>query len=560
MNHRLLAAAVALLATLSLAPAAGAEPGPPDVRHVQMSSYDATRMDGWLHMPTGARPERVPTVLMTGPYWGESTTSNPTVPTGADRAGMLRWIPIQRLVDEGFAVAVFNVRGTGNSGGCFDFWGAREERDQEVLVNWLAAQPWSNGRVGMIGLSYMAATAVEAAVRAPKALKAIVVTGTMNNVTWLNQTPQGAVEPDLPAYHLAFPATVTHPAVGGGAAHAAEGLPVTPERLCPEVARHAAMSSRELATVDRDAAYYAERDRRARLRNVKAAVAIGHGFLDNTAHLWQEDHLWELLPKGLPKWQIEGQWGHDWPGLFGQATPSRWENDVVEWFEHYLDGGPAPRRLGKVDYQDMSGAWHASTAWPPAGATDTPLHLTAGGLTKSPGGPATTVRSIPTYVGHDDSEVNFGAGPDQPVCEDGLRELYATEPLAHDLLIAGNPTAELRITSDSDSGLIGLHVYDLGPDFGCDGPVHRGSLRLLSFGAADLRFHAGNHEPIPFPVGTAQTIRLDLSNQAALVAKGHRLAVSVSYPRDRTGRYAPATFTIDPASSVTLPVVSAGGS
>src|ERR671918_141114 len=51
------------------------------------------------------------------------------------------------LVARGYAVAGFNVRGTGGSGGCLEFFGPKEQRDQAVLVEWLAAQPWSNGRV-----------------------------------------------------------------------------------------------------------------------------------------------------------------------------------------------------------------------------------------------------------------------------------------------------------------------------------------------------------------------------------------------------------------------------
>ena len=56
------------------------------------------------------------------------------------------------------AVAIFNVRGTGNSGGCFSWLGPAEQRDQAFLVEWLAKRPWSNGRIGMMGLSYHGTT------------------------------------------------------------------------------------------------------------------------------------------------------------------------------------------------------------------------------------------------------------------------------------------------------------------------------------------------------------------------------------------------------------------
>src|SRR6266550_3447199 len=56
----------------------------------------------------------------------------------------------------GYIHAVFNVRGSGNSGGFYQLMGPLEVRDVCDLIDWLAAQSWSNGAVGMFGVSYFA--------------------------------------------------------------------------------------------------------------------------------------------------------------------------------------------------------------------------------------------------------------------------------------------------------------------------------------------------------------------------------------------------------------------
>jgi putative CocE/NonD family hydrolase len=62
---------------------------------------------------------------------------------------------------------IANCRGTGGSGGTFGFFDSQERRDMRDLIEWAGQQPWSNGNVGMIGISYFAGTQMEAAVERP---------------------------------------------------------------------------------------------------------------------------------------------------------------------------------------------------------------------------------------------------------------------------------------------------------------------------------------------------------------------------------------------------------
>jgi putative CocE/NonD family hydrolase len=77
------------------------------------------------------------------------------------------------LVQRGYVQVIVDVRGTGESQGTWDDLGTREQRDGYEAVEWAAAQPWSNGVVGMWGASYMAISQLFTAAQQPPHLKAI---------------------------------------------------------------------------------------------------------------------------------------------------------------------------------------------------------------------------------------------------------------------------------------------------------------------------------------------------------------------------------------------------
>jgi uncharacterized protein len=78
-----------------------------------------------------------------------------------------RWVP------HGYACMRIDIRGTGGSEGAIDFCSPREARDLCECIEWAAVQPWSNGNVGMLGISYLAITQWLTAAQAPPHLKAI---------------------------------------------------------------------------------------------------------------------------------------------------------------------------------------------------------------------------------------------------------------------------------------------------------------------------------------------------------------------------------------------------
>ena len=85
-----------------------------------------------------------------------------------------------KLVRSGYAMLVVDVRGTGFSQGTWQVLNKRERKDTVEVVRWAKRQKWSNGKIGMAGVSYSAINQMQAASDAPGELDAIfpVVPGT----------------------------------------------------------------------------------------------------------------------------------------------------------------------------------------------------------------------------------------------------------------------------------------------------------------------------------------------------------------------------------------------
>ncbi|WP_225731619.1 MULTISPECIES: CocE/NonD family hydrolase [unclassified Nocardia] len=94
--------------------------------------------------------------------------------TKAFGGGELRNFTVDRqLIKSGYTQVVVDVRGTGFSQGDWDMLRDREQQDTVEVIDWAAHQPWSNGRIGMNGISYSGINQVQVAEKRPPALQAI---------------------------------------------------------------------------------------------------------------------------------------------------------------------------------------------------------------------------------------------------------------------------------------------------------------------------------------------------------------------------------------------------
>ena len=118
----------------------------------------------WLPRPaTHAPGERFPVILEMIPYGKDNWRRNADVARG-------EW-----LATRGFALCRLDVRGTGSSPGvAVDEYTEAETLDGYDAVEWLAAQPWCNGNVGMWGISWGGFTAIQVAKLRPPHLRAIL--------------------------------------------------------------------------------------------------------------------------------------------------------------------------------------------------------------------------------------------------------------------------------------------------------------------------------------------------------------------------------------------------
>ena len=163
-----------LAATLVLAPLGCVET--PQSQYVEMSDGTRLAVDVWLPRPRPA--EGVPTILRLGRYWRDYELP-PGFPAIVGRyptdAGWLN--------AAGYAVAMVDVRGTGASFGISTApFSPQEVGDFPQLVDWILTQPWSNGRVGGMGVSYEGVTADWLGAWQHPAVKAVLPTYSYSDV------------------------------------------------------------------------------------------------------------------------------------------------------------------------------------------------------------------------------------------------------------------------------------------------------------------------------------------------------------------------------------------
>ena len=133
---------------------------------VRIPVRDGLELSANLWLPVAAedaRDARFPVILEMIPYGKDNWRRNADVAHG-------EW-----LAARGFAFCRLDVRGTGSSPGvALDEYTEAETLDGYDAVEWLAAQPWCNGNVGMWGISYGGFTSIQVAKLRPPHLRAIL--------------------------------------------------------------------------------------------------------------------------------------------------------------------------------------------------------------------------------------------------------------------------------------------------------------------------------------------------------------------------------------------------
>ncbi len=131
---------------------------------------------------------RSPVVLAYGPYakglgfeqgypdaWNQMVSKHPEVPVGSsNRYQAWEVVDPERWVPNGYVCVRVDARGWGRSPGTIEPWATRERQDLYDCIEWAGVQPWSTGKVGLLGISYYAINQWHVASMKPPHLAAMI--------------------------------------------------------------------------------------------------------------------------------------------------------------------------------------------------------------------------------------------------------------------------------------------------------------------------------------------------------------------------------------------------
>jgi X-Pro dipeptidyl-peptidase len=271
-----------------------------------------------------------------------------------------RWVP------RGYVRIYADVVGTGNSGGCWDYGGIREKESGYDIVEWIAKQKWSTGKVGMIGGSYEGTTANAVAVMDPPHLTTIVPEAAI--ARWYDYAYAGGIRYNLNNEWLSHqgPGAITDEGLDTPLAFDF-GLAIPPpldpqdpnwaERVASTVTPCDELTHTQYGyddTPDYDE-FWLERDYVVDADKVDVPVLVAHNWGDwNVKQVNGWDFYHAVKDSTVAKLYMGTRWE-------GHGTPSGDYDKVVdEWMDHYLMGvdNGMPKKLPAVTSQtsDSEGA------------------------------------------------------------------------------------------------------------------------------------------------------------------------------------------------------------
>jgi predicted acyl esterase len=449
---KVLAAVCAALAfsLVGLGPAAGSPPAGTVYSEAYFRSIDGTVLHADVlrpaDLPAGAR---TPVLLTVTPYngHGHDPTGSALKPPPPESPSLPYALTIAEKIDafrRGYSLVIVDVRGFGASGGCWDNGGQGEQGDVFAAVRWAAMQPWSTGKVGVLGMSYEGTTAAEALATDPPGLAAVaalspVVSAYLDSYT--NGVPRWYDAVNAPYYNAThyFPPSVYDNsqylqnwlvAKGTNCVGAQAGSAVSPNANLP---------------------YWQQRDLAGRASRTDVPVFGSQGFLDTNV---APDNLPTLYPQLRdPRGLWLGQYAHYSPVTDDQVGRSA-AAQLAAFLDETLLGRSAASSYPNVIVQEAPDLrWRAERAWPPPDARYYPIRLRPGGYLDTADNAAGDSVLVPPAP----------AIPAQDFPFKGQGTWTFTQPLPYEIHLAGTPRLQVRATGPATARLIAL-LYDVAPN------------------------------------------------------------------------------------------------
>lgn len=469
---------------------------------------------------------------------------------------------ILRAVRAGYAVVTQDVRGRHDSEGEFEP-NANEADDGVDTIAWAADQPWSTGRVGTFGGSYMGLTQWLPAGQAPPALAAMAPAityddayagcshqggaKTLHDLLWV----VGAIAPD----ELRRRGNPKPPR-----ADLLEAMFALPLFTDPML-RDAASFYVDWLAHDRADDYWAQRSPNTNYEHVTAPALNSTGWYDlftgPTLRNYEQmrRHGGSDIARRHQR-LIVGPWTHmDFTGSFadrefGFGANSRsidLDGIQLRWFDRWLKDEANGIEDEPPVLLFVMGAdeWRTETDWPLPDTEYRPYYLHSDGHANSLHGDGTLtteapsvdepadqyiadpLNPVPTIGGQTTMPFARGAGPvdqrDVETRDDVL--VYSTPVLEHPVEVTGWIELELWISSSAPDTDFTGKLVDVHPD---------GRAIILSDGILRTRFRNSLAEPEPMEPDTPVQVTIDLGATSNVFLPGHRIRLEIassSFPK-----------------------------
>jgi len=513
-------AAVALLCFLVF-PAIAATPRSPQREPPSPPTFDVALEEAWIPMGDGVRlaadlwrPKgkgdrgRFPVLLEYLPYRKTESRSG--------SYSLYSW-----FVRRGYVVARVDIRGTGNSEGTLIpyEYSEIEQRDGEQVIAWLARQPFSNGNVGMFGISWGGFNSIHMAMRNPPALKAIIavdatddlyqddvhfIDGMIHVDSWeMSQDLANAV-PGAPDYRI-------------DERYFAERFDTPPWMLTYKPQQ-------------RDGPFWDRTALKTRYESIRIPTFLIGGWYDG-----YRDSLPRMLEHlKAPVKAIIGAWHHTYPNSPYPKPGMEWRHEAVRWFDQWLKG----RNTGIMDeprfavyvrrwhppgpyLEEAPGDWRYEDGWPVERIRERPLYPQPDrSLGEAPAGEAVhLLRYVPTTGIEAGGPVMwFGdVAPDQRP-SDAFSLVYDTPPLDRDVEILGLPRARIRVSADVPLAHWFVRLNDVAPD---------GTVTLVASAGFNGAHRDSARDPRPLEPGKPFLLEIEMHFTSWVFPEGHQMRLAV---------------------------------
>ena len=486
-----------------------------DIENEWIPLSDGCRLAARIWRPVDAEDHPVPAILEYIPYRKRDFMR------GRDEA-MHRY-----FAGHGYAAVRVDMRGSGESDGLLhDEYLKQEQDDALEVIAWIAAQPWCDGAVGMMGKSWGGFNALQVAARRPPALKAILpVMGTDDRFAEDVHYSGGCLLNDnfwWGAIMHIFNARPPDPAIVGEGWRAAWLERLDADTFWPII---------WLGHQTRDAYW-----RHGSVCEDYAAIQCPVYFIGGWADLYRDTPF--RLAAGLEApWKVlVGPWAHLYP-QDGLPQPAiGFLQEALRWWDQWLKGidtgvmdEPALRVWMQESvpprpyYGERPGRWVAEESWPSPRIETRRFALNRHSLDAEAGPEEALVlppRQDPGAAAGD--WVSFAIPGDMPLdqrVDDGGALTFDSAPLEQGLEILGGPELVLDLAVDRACALVAVRLSDMAPD---------GASTAFARGVLNLTHRDGHEEPAPLEPGRRYRVTVRLHGTAYAVAPGHRLRLSLS--------------------------------